>query len=108
MFTASLVAAVPRWDDTAVIGGNDSGKIKCSREELSLPARETLQMPRRPRRPKPPGRKAKRVRSSAIPERFSEEPVVVRARLAAARESLKILSEPAPSTIELARSINDL
>ena len=39
-----------------------------------------------------------------------EEPVVIRARIAAAGESLKILSGPpaALSTIELARSINEL
>jgi Fe-S-cluster containining protein len=64
-------------------------------------------MPRKPHRPGP-RRKAKRVRPSARPGRSSEEPIVVRARIAAAEESLKILSEPAPSAIELARSINDL
>jgi Fe-S-cluster containining protein len=63
-------------------------------------------MPRKSHRPKHPGRKAKRVRPSANPERFTEEPVVTRARIAAARESLKILSETpaALRTIELARS----
>src|SRR3954469_16168657 len=67
-------------------------------------------MPRKPGRPKPPGRKAKRVRPSARPKRFTEEPVVIRARIAAAGESLKILLGPpaALSTIELARSINEL
>lgn len=66
-------------------------------------------MPRKSGRPRPPVRKAKRVRPSARP-RFSEEPVITRARLAAAGESLKILSGPptALSTIELARSINEL
>src|SRR3954471_11542686 len=66
-------------------------------------------MPRKPGRPKPPGRKAKRVRPSARP-RFSEEPVVIRTRIAAAGESLKILSgsPTALSTLELARSINEL
>src|SRR3954452_464221 len=66
-------------------------------------------MPRKPGRPKPPGRRAKRVRPPARP-RFTEEPAVVRARMAAAGESLKILSGPpaALSTIELARSINEL
>jgi Fe-S-cluster containining protein len=63
-----------------------------------------------PRKPRPLGRKAKRVRPSARPKRFTEEPVVIRARIAAAGESLKILSGPpaALSTIELARSINEL
>src|SRR3954470_10844706 len=67
-------------------------------------------MPRKPGRPGPPGRKAKRVRPSARPKRFSEEPVVIRARIAAAGESLRILSgSPAAlSTIELARGINEL
>jgi Fe-S-cluster containining protein len=67
-------------------------------------------MRRKPGRPKPPGRKAKRVRPSARPKRFTEEPVVIRARIAAAGESLKTLSGPpaALSTIELARSINEL
>ena len=67
-------------------------------------------MPRKPGRPRPPGRKAKRVRPSGRPKRFTEEPVVIRARIAAAGESLKILSGPpaALSTIELARSINEL
>ena len=67
-------------------------------------------MPRKPGRPRPPGRKAKRVRPSAPPGRFGEEPVVIRARIAAAGESLKILSGPpsARSTIELARSTNEL
>ncbi|AGA31228.1 YkgJ family cysteine cluster protein [Singulisphaera acidiphila] len=67
-------------------------------------------MQRKPKRPKPPGRKAKRVRPSAPPERFNEEPVVIRARFAAAGESLKILSGPpsALNTIELARSANEL
>jgi Fe-S-cluster containining protein len=37
-----------------------------------------------------------------------EEPVVIRARIAAAGESLKILSAPAPGTIELARRIHEL
>jgi Fe-S-cluster containining protein len=66
-------------------------------------------MPRKPGRPKPPGRKAKRVRPSARP-RFSEEPVVIRARISSAGESLKILSgsPTALSTLELARSINEL
>src|SRR4051812_29974777 len=64
-------------------------------------------MPRKPGRPRPPGKKAKRVRPPARP-RFREEPAVIRARMAAAGESLKILSGPAPSTIELAQSINEL
>ena len=66
-------------------------------------------MPRKPDRPKPLGRKAKRVRPSARP-RFSEEPVVIRARISSAGESLKILSgsPTALSTLELARSINEL
>src|SRR4051794_35952749 len=66
-------------------------------------------MPRKPGRPKPPGRKAKRVRPSARP-RFGEEPVVIRARISSAGESLKILSgsPTALSTLELARSINEL
>src|SRR3954468_13558667 len=64
-------------------------------------------MPRKPGRPRPPGRKAKRVRPAARP-RFAEEPVVIRARIAAAGESLKILSGPAPGTIKLARSIHEL
>ena len=66
-------------------------------------------MPRKPGRPKPPGRKAKRVRPPAR-LRFSEEPVVIRARITAAGESLKILSGPpaALGTIELARRINEL
>src|SRR5947209_5407335 len=67
-------------------------------------------MPRKPGRPRPSGRKAKRVRPSARPRRATEEPVVIRARIAAAGESLKILSGPpaALCTIELARSINEL
>src|SRR3954466_15505220 len=67
-------------------------------------------MPRKPGRPKPPGRKAKRVRPSARPGRFREEPIAIRARIAAAGESLKILSRPpgALGTIELARSLNEL
>src|SRR3954469_348750 len=67
-------------------------------------------MPRKPGRPKPPGRKAKRDRPSARPGRFREEPMVIRARITAAGESLKILSRSpaALSTIELARSINEL
>ena len=66
-------------------------------------------MPRKPGRSKPPGRKAKRVRPSARP-RFGEEPVVLRARIAAAGESLKILNGPPSSlnTMELARNINEL
>src|SRR4051794_32005791 len=66
-------------------------------------------MPRKPGRPKPPGRKARRVRPAARPG-FGEEPTVVRARMAAAGESLKILSEPptALSIIELAQSIDEL
>ena len=52
----------------------------------------------------------KRARSSATPERFDEEQVVIRSRLSAAGESLKILAGPptALSTIELSRSINEL
>src|SRR3954449_8118779 len=67
-------------------------------------------MPHKPGRPRPPGRKGKRVRPPARPKRATEEPVVIRARIAAAGESLKILSAPpaALSTIELARSINEL
>jgi Fe-S-cluster containining protein len=67
-------------------------------------------MPRKPARPGSAGRKAKRVRPSAQPKRFSEGSAVIRARIAAAEESLKILSGPpaAPSTIALARGINDL
>src|SRR3954468_21982616 len=66
-------------------------------------------MPRKPGRPRPPGRKARRARPSARPM-FREEPVVIRARVAAAGESLKILSAPpaAPGTIELARRIHEL
>src|SRR3954452_25307162 len=66
-------------------------------------------MPRKPGRPKPPGRRAKRVRPPARP-RFSQEPVVIRARIAAAGEALKLLSGPpaALGTIELARRINEL
>ena len=67
-------------------------------------------MPRKTHRPKPLGKKAKRVRPCATPKSFTEEPVVIRARIAAAGESLKILSgSPAAlCTIELARSINEL
>jgi Fe-S-cluster containining protein len=65
-------------------------------------------MPRKPGRPRPPGRKAKRVRPSARPERYSEEPVVIRARITAAGESLKILSEPDLTTVDLARCAHDL
>src|SRR3954452_16826041 len=67
-------------------------------------------MPRKPGRPRPPGRKAKRARPSARPKRFREEPFVIRARIAAAGESLEILSGPpaALGTIELARSIHEL
>ncbi len=67
-------------------------------------------MPRKPGRPIPPGRKAKRVRPSARSKRFTEEPVVIRSRISAAGESLKILSRPPAAlyTIELARSINEL
>jgi Fe-S-cluster containining protein len=67
-------------------------------------------MPRKPGRPRPPGRKAKRVRPSARQERFREEPVVTRARISAAGDSLKFLSEPpgALSTVELARNAHDL
>src|SRR4051812_5946868 len=62
-------------------------------------------MPRNPGRPITPGRKPKRVRPRS---RFSEEPLVTRARMAAAGESLKILTGPAPNAIELARSIHEL
>ncbi|WP_422923788.1 YkgJ family cysteine cluster protein [Singulisphaera sp. PoT] len=67
-------------------------------------------MPRKPGRPRPPGRKAKRVRPRARRARLLEEPAVTRARLAAAGEALKILSGPptAPGTIELARGIHEL
>ena len=67
-------------------------------------------MPRKPGRPRPSGTKAKRVRPSAQPKRFTEAAAVIQARIAAAEESLKILSGPpaAPSTIALARSINEL
>ncbi len=65
-------------------------------------------MPRKPGRPKPPGRKAKRARPSPRPGRFSEETVVIRARIAAAEQSLTILSGPSPTTFELARSVNEL
>ena len=63
-------------------------------------------MPRKPQRPRTPGRKAKRDRPFATPERFKEDPVVTRSRITAAEESLKILSETptALRTIELARS----
>ena len=44
-------------------------------------------MPRKPGRPQPPGRKAKRVRPAAPPGRFHEEQVVIRARIAAAEEA---------------------
>src|SRR4051812_37096677 len=66
-------------------------------------------MPRRPGRPRPPGRKAKRVRPPA-PPRLGEEPAVTRARIAAAGELLKILSGPPTAlvTIELARSLDEL
>jgi Fe-S-cluster containining protein len=67
-------------------------------------------MPRKPGRPRPLGRKAKRVRPPARPKRFTEEPAVIRARITAAVESLKILSEPpaALSTANLARNAYDL
>jgi Fe-S-cluster containining protein len=67
-------------------------------------------MPRRPGRPRPPGRRAKRVRPSARPKTFTEAPVVDRSRIVSAQESLKILSGPptALCAIELARTINDL
>ena len=67
-------------------------------------------MPRKLGRPKHLKKKAKRARPSARPGRFSEEPVVVRARFAAAEESLKILSGPSVdlSSIELAQKINEL
>ena len=67
-------------------------------------------MPRKPGRLKLAGRKAKRARPSAQSTRFTEGSAVIRARIAAAEESLKILSGPpaAPSTIALARSINEL
>src|SRR3954447_19932278 len=66
-------------------------------------------MPRKPGRPRPPKRKAERVRPSARPK-FTEEPAITRARMAAAGESLEILSGPpaALGTIELARSIHEL
>lgn len=66
-------------------------------------------MPHRPGRPRPPGRQARRVRPPARP-RLGEEPAVTRARIAAAGESLKILSGPptARGAIELARSIYEL
>jgi Fe-S-cluster containining protein len=97
-------AGVPNVDPEVI----DSGKM-VRPNRPSLTARETIQMPRKPGRPKPPGRKAKRVRPSARP-RFTEEPAVIRVRLAAAGESLKILSGTAAalSTIELARRINEL
>jgi Fe-S-cluster containining protein len=67
-------------------------------------------MPRKPGRPRPPGRKAKRVRPSARPERFTEELVITRARISAASEALKILSEPPGTlnTVDLARNTYDL
>src|SRR6185312_5394304 len=70
----------------------------------------TPQMPRKPGRPKHPKRKAKRARPSARLGRFSEEPVVIRARIAAAEKSLMILSGPSAAfgTIELARSTYEL
>ncbi|MHC5540226.1 YkgJ family cysteine cluster protein [Singulisphaera rosea] len=66
-------------------------------------------MPRKPGRPRPPVRKAKRVRPSAR-SRFHEEPAVTRARLETARESLTILSAPPTSlnTKELARRLHEL
>src|SRR3954453_1497775 len=66
-------------------------------------------MPHKPGRPRPPRRKGKRVRPPARPKRATEEPVVIRARIAAAGESLKILSAlpAALCTMELARSINE-
>jgi Fe-S-cluster containining protein len=66
-------------------------------------------MPLKPERPKPPGRKAKRLRPSAPSGKFHEEQVVIRSRIAAAQEALKILSGPptALRTLELARSINE-
>ena len=62
-------------------------------------------MPRHPRRPRPPGREAKRARP---PLTIREDPVVTRARMAAAGESLKILAGPTPGTSDLARRIHDL
>ena len=57
-----------------------------------------------------PRKKAEACSTFRATERFSEEPVVTRARFAAAGESLKILSEPpgAISTVDLARNIYEL
>lgn len=63
-------------------------------------------MPRKPRRPKGIG-SAKRVRPRVRPA-FTEEPVVTRARIAAASQSIRILSEPELTVIELARNIAEL
>ena len=60
-------------------------------------------MPRQPGRPQPPGRGAKRPRPRPRP---GEEPAVVRARLAAAGEALRILAGPAPDAVELARGVH--
>ena len=67
-----------------------------------------MTMKRKPNRRRPSGKKAKRVGPSTQ-SRFTEEPVVTRARIAAARESLVILSETpvALKTIELARSTHE-
>lgn len=62
-------------------------------------------MRRKPGNRRPLRRKAKRVRPQS---RFDEEPAVTRARLAAAGESLTILSGPAPGTLELAGRIHGL
>ena len=66
-------------------------------------------MPRKFRRPTQAGSKARRARSR-VRKRLGEEPVVTRARLAAAGESLQILSGSVPplGTIELAHRLNEL
>lgn len=62
-------------------------------------------MPRKSGRPRPPGSKARRARPRP---RFAEEPAVIRARLAAAGESLRVLSGPAPVALRLAQGIHEL
>ena len=67
-------------------------------------------MPRKVGRPKLLRRQAKRARPAARSGRFTEEPVVTRARIAAAEASLKILAGPSADlgTVELARRIDEL
>ncbi len=67
-------------------------------------------MPGKPGRRKSSGKKGKRVQRVAPPETLAEDPLVTKARIAAATEALKILSKPPATrgTLELARSINKL